>query len=59
LIIDGGEPLWREDMLDVVKYASTRGIRTTIGSGGTLINERTGRKVIEVLKYLEEEVWHK
>lgn len=46
-------------MLDVVKYASTRGIRTTIGSGGTLINERTGRKVIEVLKYLEEEVWHK
>ncbi len=47
LIIDGGEPLCREDMLDVVKYASTRGIRTTIGSNGTLIDETTARKMKE------------
>jgi len=47
LIIDGGEPLCREDMLDVIKYASTRGIRTTIGSNGTLIDERKARKMVE------------
>ncbi len=48
LIIDGGEPLCRDDMLDVVRYASTRGIRTTIGSNGTLIDEKTARKMIDV-----------
>ncbi|MBA7530580.1 GTP 3',8-cyclase [subsurface metagenome] len=39
LVIDGGEPLCREDMLDVVKYASSKGLRTTLGSNGTLIDE--------------------
>lgn len=47
LIIDGGEPLCREDLLDVVKYASNKGIRTTIGSNGTLIDERAARKMKE------------
>ncbi len=46
LIIDGGEPLCREDMLDVVKYASSKGIRTTIGSNGTLIDEGMARKML-------------
>lgn len=45
LIIDGGEPLCREDLLDVIKYASSKGIRTTIGSNGTLINEVMARKL--------------
>ena len=39
LIIDGGEPLCREDLPDVVKYASSKGIRATIGSNGTLIDK--------------------
>jgi len=47
LIIDGGEPLCREDLLDVVKYASSKGIRTTIGSNGTLIDEPMARKMRE------------
>ena len=47
LIIDGGEPLCREDFLDVVKYASLKGIRTTIGSNGTLIDEAMARKMLE------------
>jgi radical SAM protein with 4Fe4S-binding SPASM domain len=46
LIIDGGEPLCRGDMLDIVKYASSRGIRTTIGSNGTLIDESVARKML-------------
>ena len=46
LIIDGGEPLCREDILDVVKYASSKGIRTTIGSNGTLIDEAMARKML-------------
>jgi radical SAM protein with 4Fe4S-binding SPASM domain len=46
LIIDGGEPLCREDLLDIVKYASSRGIRTTVGSNGTLIDEAMARKML-------------
>ena len=47
LIIDGGEPLCREDVLDVVKYASTKGIRTTIGSNGTLIDRSMASKMVD------------
>ncbi|MBA7505612.1 Antilisterial bacteriocin subtilosin biosynthesis protein AlbA [subsurface metagenome] len=47
LVIDGGEPLCREDMLDVVKYASSKGIRTTLGSNGTLIDKAMARKMLD------------
>jgi len=47
LIIDGGEPLCREDLLDIVRYASSKGIRTTIGSNGTLIDEGMAKKLRE------------
>ena len=47
LIIDGGEPLCREDLLEVVKYASSKGIRTTIGSNGTLIDEAMTKKMLD------------
>jgi radical SAM protein with 4Fe4S-binding SPASM domain len=46
LIIDGGEPLCREDMLDVVRHATSKGIRTTIGSNGTLIDPRMAKKMV-------------
>ncbi len=48
LIIDGGEPLCREDLLDILKYASSKGIRTTIGSNATLIDEGMAKKLLEV-----------
>jgi len=48
LIIDGGEPLCREDLLDIVRYASSKGIRTTIGSNATLIDEGMAKKLREV-----------
>ena len=47
LVIDGGEPLCREDMLDVVKYATSKGIRTTLGSNGTLIDEVLAGKMLD------------
>jgi radical SAM protein with 4Fe4S-binding SPASM domain len=39
--------LCREDLLDVVKYASSKGIRTTIGSNATLIDEGMAKKLRE------------
>jgi radical SAM protein with 4Fe4S-binding SPASM domain len=47
LIIDGGEPLCRDDLLDVVKYASSKGIRTTIGSNATLIDRTMANRMLE------------
>jgi len=47
LVIDGGEPLCREDLLDVVKYASSKGIRTTLGSNGTLIDEEIASNLLK------------
>lgn len=47
LIIDGGEPLCREDLLDILKYASSKGIRTTIGSNATLIDESVAKNLLE------------
>lgn len=47
LIIDGGEPLCRDDLLDILKYASSKGIRTTIGSNATLISEALAVKLLD------------
>ncbi|MGA7075244.1 MAG: radical SAM protein [Halobacteriota archaeon] len=46
LIFDGGEPLCRDDFLDIARYASLKGLRVVIGSNGILINP----KVAEQLK---------
>ncbi|UCH42395.1 MAG: radical SAM protein [Dehalococcoidales bacterium] len=48
LIIDGGEPLCRDDLLEILSYASSKGIRTTIGSNGTLIDRAMAGKLLDV-----------
>jgi radical SAM protein with 4Fe4S-binding SPASM domain len=47
LIIDGGEPLCCDDMLNIVRYASSKRIRCTIGSNGTLIDRATAQKMLD------------
>ena len=46
LIFDGGEPLCREDFFEVAGYASGKGIRTVIGSNGTMIDRATARRLL-------------
>ena len=45
LIFDGGEPLLREDFLELAKYASSKGLRVVIGSNGTLINHEVAENL--------------
>lgn len=47
LILDGGEPLCRDDFYEIVNYASSMGIRVVIGSNGTLIDENTALRIKE------------
>ena len=45
LILDGGEPLLREDFFDLAHYASIKWLRVVVGSNGTLINEEVAMKM--------------
>ncbi|MEM2210365.1 MAG: radical SAM protein [Nitrososphaerales archaeon] len=47
LIMDGGEPLCRDDFYEIVNYASNKGIRVVVGSNGTLINKQSAIKMKE------------
>jgi len=47
LILDGGEPLCRDDFFEIISYASSKGIRVVVGSNGTLIDNQTALKMKE------------
>lgn len=48
LLISGGEPFMREDILYLAEYANKLGIRTTFSTNGTLINKKTAKKLKEI-----------
>jgi len=39
LILSGGEPLLREDLVDIARYASQRGATVVVGTNGTLLTD--------------------
>ncbi len=43
LILSGGEPLLREDLLDLVQYGTKNHLRMALGTNGTLIDEDMAR----------------
>jgi len=45
LIMDGGEPTEREDLPDLVYYATLKGVRTVIGTNATKIDAKLARKL--------------
>ena len=48
LILTGGEPLVRSDVLQIAKYAVSKGLRVVMGTNGTLIAEEMAWKLKEV-----------
>ena len=48
IILTGGEPLAREDVLTVGKYAVSKGLRVVMGSNGTLVTEEVATKMKDV-----------
>jgi AdoMet-dependent heme synthase len=46
IILTGGEPLLRDDILEIIKYVKKKGLRPVIAVNGTLVN----RQVAEDLK---------
>lgn len=47
MIFSGGEPLMRDDIHELVRYAAGRGLRPVLGSNGTLITPETARRLKE------------
>ncbi len=47
LLISGGEPLLRENIFEIIKYANLKGIRCTLSTNGTLIDSEVAKKIKE------------
>ena len=45
IILTGGEPLLRPDVLDIGKYAADRGLMVVMGTNGTLLTEEMAAKL--------------
>lgn len=55
IVLSGGEPLLRDDIFEIADYAVRKGVRLSIATNGTLVNDevcknikRTGVKVISL-----------
>jgi radical SAM protein with 4Fe4S-binding SPASM domain len=48
LLISGGEPFVRPDVLELAEYAIKSGIRVTFSTNGTLIDEKRAQKLAEI-----------
>jgi radical SAM protein with 4Fe4S-binding SPASM domain len=45
--VTGGEPLMRKDMLDVLSYATEKGLTTSLATNGYLVDEKTAEKIVK------------
>jgi sulfatase maturation enzyme AslB (radical SAM superfamily) len=45
LILSGGEPLLRKDIYELIEYGTQKGLRTGLGSNGTLIDDSVAKKL--------------
>ncbi len=48
LLFSGGEPLMRKDLFELASHAVSLGIRPTLSTNGTLINEETARRIKKI-----------
>lgn len=48
LLMSGGEPLVRPDILELAEYATKKGIRITFSTNGILITEEKAKKLAEI-----------
>ncbi len=48
LLLSGGEPLIRPDILELAEYAISKGIRITFSTNGTLIDKKLARKIKDI-----------
>ncbi|MEN8190394.1 MAG: radical SAM protein [Thermodesulfobacteriota bacterium] len=47
MVLSGGEPLLREDVFDIARYGSDKGLRMCLATNGTLVTETICQKIKE------------
>ncbi|MFQ3574582.1 MAG: radical SAM protein [Thermodesulfovibrionales bacterium] len=47
LVLSGGEPLLREDIFDISRYGTEKGLRMCLATNGSLITDNICRKIID------------
>src|ERR1044071_912120 len=45
LLFSGGEPLTRPDVLELMEYAAGKGLRITLSTNGTLLDENVAKRL--------------
>lgn len=48
VLLSGGEPLARRDVLDLAEFGRSLGLKFTLSTNGTLIDERTAQRIREI-----------
>ncbi len=48
VLLSGGEPLARRDILELSSYGRSLGLKFTLSTNGTLIDEKTARRIREI-----------
>lgn len=48
ILFSGGEPLMREDIFDLIEYATSKELRAVISTNGTLINKDISHRLKEI-----------
>lgn len=47
LVLTGGEPLYRNDVFEIAKYAAAKKLRTALATNGTLVTDDIAKKIKE------------
>ena len=45
VVLSGGEPLVREDVFEIAKYGTEKGLRMCLATNGTLVDDETCRRI--------------
>jgi len=48
VLFSGGEPLTRPDLLELMRYATSKGLRVTLSTNGTLIDRKTAEQLKDI-----------
>lgn len=47
LILSGGEPLYRPDIIEIASYAVKRGLKVALATNGTLVDASMAKKIVD------------
>ncbi len=47
LVLSGGEPLYRNDIFQLARYATDKGLRVALATNGTLVTKDIARKIVD------------